>query len=214
MKEMNIFQGEEENAMRLGICSRSGDVIEPIQIPQWWIDNTNMARRAADAVRNKELKITPESHERTWFQYLDNPRDWCISRQLWWGHRIPAYMVKIPGKLDNPDSANKEHWVVGKTYEDALERAAKKFKVNKSKVTLIQDEDVLDTWYSSGILPFSALRWPDDHADFKEFFPTALLETGHDILFFWVARMVMMTLEVTDQLPFKEVFLHAIVRDA
>jgi len=123
-------------------------------------------------------------------------------------------MVKIKGKLDNPDSANKEHWVVGKSKEDALERAAKKFKVNKSKITLIQDEDVLDTWYSSGILPFSSLRWPDDHADFKEFFPTALLETGHDILFFWVARMVMMTLEVTDQLPFKEVFLHAIVRDA
>mmetsp|Transcript_16979 Transcript_16979/g.13978 ORF Transcript_16979/g.13978 Transcript_16979/m.13978 type:complete len:300 (-) Transcript_16979:1908-2807(-) len=90
MKELGIFHGEEDNAMRLGICSRSGDVIEPILIPQWWIDNTNMAKRSADAVRNKELKITPEFHEKTWFQFLDNPRDWCISRQLWWGHRIPA----------------------------------------------------------------------------------------------------------------------------
>jgi len=117
--------------------------------------------------------------------------------------------------LDNPESTNQDHWIVGRTREQALERAATKFLVDKRQIELIQDEDVLDTWFSSGILPFSSLRWPDtEHSDFKNFYPTDLLETGHDILFFWVARMVMMSLEITDTLPFKEVFLHAIVRDA
>lgn len=173
-----------------------------------------MAKRSVDAVKNKDLTIIPASHEKTWFDWLENIQDWCISRQLWWGHRIPCYLVTIPGKIDNPDKNNHDHWVVGRTAEEAKQNAAKKFGVNKKKVKLQQDEDVLDTWFSSGLFPFSTMGWPDvDTKDMKAFFPGDLLETGYDILFFWVARMVMMSLELTDKLPFKTVFLHPMVRD-
>ena len=123
-------------------------------------------------------------------------------------------MVTIPGKIDNPDKNNNEHWIVGRTREEALERAAAKFEVSKDVISLEQDEDVLDTWFSSGTFPFSTMGWPNtEHDDFKAFFPGHLLETGYDIIFFWVARMVMMSLELTDKLPFKQVFLHPMVRD-
>jgi len=176
-----------------------------------------MAARSTAAVRNKELTIIPASHEKTWFNWLDNIQDWCISRQLWWGHRIPCYLVTIPGKIDNPDINNNEHWVVGRNEAEARENAAKKFNVgkkNKKNIKLSQDEDVLDTWFSSGIFPMSTMGWPNqEEKDLKAFYPGDLLETGHDILFFWVARMVMMSLELTDKLPFHTVFLHPMVRD-
>jgi len=158
-----------------------------------------MAKRSCDAVRNKDLVILPESHEKTWFDWLENIQDWCISRQLWWGHRIPVYMVTIPGVIDHPDKNNPEHFVVGRTQEEALANACKKFNVSADKVSLDQDEDVLDTWFSSGLFPFSTMGWPNKQSlDMKAFFPGELLETGYDILFFWVARMVMMSLELTD----------------
>jgi valyl-tRNA synthetase len=122
--------------------------------------------------------------------------------------------VKIAGIIDHPDKNNNEHWIIGRTLEEALENASKKFNVPKDKIQLEQDEDVLDTWFSSGLFPFSAMGWPDcDTNDMKAFFPGDLLETGSDILFFWVARMVMMSLELTDKLPFTTVYLHPMVRD-
>jgi valyl-tRNA synthetase len=161
-----------------------------------------------------QLVILPVEHERTWFDWLEKIQDWCISRQLWWGHRIPAYLCKIPGVIDNPDSNNQDHYVVGRNEAEAKAKAAAKFGVPVESVTLSQDEDVLDTWFSSGLFPFATLGWPDvQDPDFKAFFPGDLLETGGDIIFFWVARMVMMSLCLTDKLPFKYIFLHPMVRD-
>ena len=122
--------------------------------------------------------------------------------------------MKIEGLIDQPDESNHNHYIIGRDKTEALEKAAKKFNISTDKITLIQDEDVLDTWFSSGLFPFSTLGWPNtQHPDFKAFFPGDLLETGYDILFFWVARMVMMSLCLCDKLPFKEVFLHPMVRD-
>eukprot|EP00904_Undaria_pinnatifida_P012931 jgi/Undpi1/8769/HiC_scaffold_25.g11231.m1 len=184
LEEKGLLRGKEPHKMRLGLCSRSGDIIEPMITPQWYVKCDGMAKRAVDAVKNKELRIEPPMHEKTWYQWLDNSRDWCISRQLWWGHRIPAYFATVDGEKP------------------------------VDQVCLAQDDDVLDTWFSSGLFPFSVFGWPDVNSeDLKSFFPTTLLETGMDILFFWVARMVMMSLELTDLLPFKTVYLHAMVRD-
>lgn len=136
--------------------------------PQWWVNNKNMAERSIEAVKNKELVLIPDFHEKTWFQWLENIRDWCISRQLWWGHRIPAYQVSVEGVLENPDSSNQTHWEIGRTEEEAKQKAATRFNVDPSKITLKQDEDVLDTWFSSGLLPFSSIGWPDENSeDFK-----------------------------------------------
>jgi len=211
---MKLIKEKTPNAMRIGKCSKSGDIIEPLMKPQWYVDCTDMAKRSVDAVRSKELKIVPEEHERTWYHWLENIQPWCISRQLWWGHRIPVYLVTIPGKIDVPDFNNNEHYVVGRNIEEARKNAAKKFGVSEKIVQLEQDEDVLDTWFSSGLFPFATMGWPNEKTDdMKAFFPGDLLETGHDILFFWVARMVMMSLELCDKLPFHTVFLHPMVRD-
>lgn len=216
MKEMGIWRGEENNTMRLGICSRSNDIIEPLLTPQWYVNCNSMAQQACDKVRSGELKILPSFHEATWFRWLENIRDWCISRQLWWGHRIPAYFatsVDEQGTLDKNDTANKDRWVVARTEEQARTAAASKLNIPESQVVLSQDEDVLDTWFSSGLFPFSVFGWPSNTDDMKAFYPTTLLETGMDILFFWVARMVMMALHLTGCLPFETVYLHAMVRD-
>jgi len=214
LEEMGQLKGKSKNPMKIGTCSKSGDIIEPFLKPQWYMDCKDMAARSVAAVRNKELIITPDFHEKTWFNWLENIQDWCISRQLWWGHRIPAYLVTVKGKIDNPNTNNGDHWVCGRDEAEALANAAKKFGVDASQITLSQDEDVLDTWYSSGLFPFATMGWPnEDTLDMKAFFPGDLLETGHDILFFWVARMVMMSLELTDKLPFKTVFLHTMVKD-
>ncbi|CAM9853636.1 unnamed protein product [Ascophyllum nodosum] len=216
LEEKGLLRGKEPHKMRLGICSRSGDVIEPMITPQWYVKCDGMAKRAVDAVKNKELRIEPVMHERTWYQWLENSRDWCISRQLWWGHRIPAYFATAEGEegIDHADLANKDRWVVGRNEAEAKAKAAQVLGVDEDKVRLSQDEDVLDTWFSSGLFPFSVFGWPDkDSEDLKAFFPTTFLETGMDILFFWVARMVMMSLQLNDVLPFKTVYLHAMVRD-
>lgn len=212
---LGLYRGKAVNKMRLGLCSRSGDVIEPMLTPQWYVNCTSMAKRATDAVRNGDLKIVPAIHEDTWYYWLDNIRDWCVSRQLWWGHRIPAYFARVEGEamLDKNEPGNNQRWVVGRTEAAAREQAAEKLGVTEDQVVLEQDEDVLDTWFSSGLFPFSVFGWPNPTVDLKAFYPTSLLETGLDILFFWVARMVMMGLHLTDTLPFTQVYLHAMVRD-
>jgi len=209
LKKRGQWHGEKANPMTIGMCSRSKDIIEPLPIPQWWVDCTEMAKRSTDAVRSGELTIIGHRGKETFFDYLDNIRPWCISRQLWWGHQCPAYQVILDGKpLDDEKT---ESWIAARSMKEAMEKA--KLKYPGKKIELRQDEDVLDTWFSSGLFPFSTLGWPDDTPDMREFFPGSLLETGHDIIFFWVARMVMMSLELTDQLPFTEVFLHPMVKD-
>lgn len=214
LDEMGLLRGVEDNKMRIPICSRSGDVIEPLLKPQWWVNCKSMAKRAADAVRDGSLKLVPEFHNDTWFRWLDNIRDWCISRQLWWGHRVPAYFVVIAGRESEADRNNADCWVAARDEDEARRVATERFGVSADQITLEQDEDVLDTWFSSALFPFSTLGWPDlESPDYKAFYPGTLLETGHDILFFWVARMVMMGLQLCDKLPFRTVYLHAMVRD-
>ncbi|KAH0486047.1 MAG: uncharacterized protein KVP18_003862, partial [Porospora cf. gigantea A] len=206
LEELGLMGEKVPNtkAMQIPRCSRSNDVIEYMLMPQWYVDCKSAAARATAAVRQGDLRIVPEMYEKTWFQWLDNIKDWCISRQLWWGHQIPAYRVVEPAQ-------ETEVWVAAKSMEAAEAKARAKLNCD---VKMQRDEDVLDTWFSSGLFPFSTLGWPEDTPDFRSFFPNTMLETGHDILFFWVARMVMMSFILLDCLPFHTVYLHAMVRDA
>ncbi|XP_052526786.1 valine--tRNA ligase, partial [Tympanuchus pallidicinctus] len=211
LQRLGLFRGESENPMAVPICSRTQDVVEPLLCPQWFLRCAELARGASAAVRKGELRLRPPQHTRTWFAWMDNIRDWCISRQLWWGHRIPAYRVRGPN-AGSPDGDGP--WFCGRTEEEARNKAAKELGVRPESLSLEQDEDVLDTWFSSGLFPFSIFGWPEQSEELSVFYPGTLLETGHDILFFWVARMVMLALALTGKLPFREVYLHAIVRDA
>ena len=213
--EMGLFKGKEPNKMRLGICSRSGDILEPMITPQWYVSCDSMAKRSTDAVRNGDLTILPQDQEKVWFQWLDNIRDWCVSRQLWWGHQIPAWFAtkKDETGVYKNDMDHNDRWIVARNVEQAMQKAMEMLGCGEDEIHLERDEDVLDTWFSSGLFPFSVFGWPEQTEDFKAFYPTSLLETGSDILFFWVARMVMMGLELTDTLPFHTVYLHAMVRD-
>ncbi|SCU90053.1 LAME_0E06854g1_1 [Lachancea meyersii CBS 8951] len=210
LKEKGLYVGQEGNEMTIPTCSRSGDVIEPLLKPQWWVSQNDMAKEAIKAVKDGKITITPKSSEAEYFHWLENIQDWCISRQLWWGHRCPVYFVEVEG--EEHDSMDGEYWISGRTLEEAEAKAAKKFP--KVKYTLRQDEDVLDTWFSSGLWPFSTLGWPDKTSDLSKFYPFSMLETGWDILFFWVSRMILLGLKLTGEVPFKEVFCHSLVRDA
>lgn len=213
LKELGSFRDIKDNVMNVPICSRSKDIVEPIIKPQWFVNCDEMAKRSIAAVKNGDLKIIPQTHEKTWYYWLENIRDWCISRQLWWGHRIPAYYARITGEPATGEE-DLSRWFVARTEQEALEAAAQKLGVSKDKITLEQDPDVLDTWFSSALFPFSIFGWPNGGQDYEIFYPGTLLETGLDILFFWVARMVFFGFALTDKLPFKEVYLHPIVRDA
>ncbi|CAM4561852.1 valine--tRNA ligase isoform X1 [Lepidochelys kempii] len=215
LKQKGLFKEVKDNPMVVPVCSRSKDVVEPLLKPQWYVRCEGLARGAADAVRRGDLRILPPFHCKTWFQWMDNIRDWCISRQLWWGHRIPAYFVTVDDPSVPPgEDTDGRYWVSGRSEEEAKDKAAKAFGVTPDKISLRQDDDVLDTWFSSGLFPFSIFGWPNSSEDLQVFYPGTLLETGHDILFFWVARMVMLGLKLTGKLPFREVYLHAVVRDA
>ncbi|GFE53434.1 valyl-tRNA synthetase [Babesia ovis] len=210
LKELEILEDKVPNSKPMSIprCSRTGDIVEYMIIPQWYVNCKDLAARAMEHVRRGDLTLIPSSYVSVWEMWLGNIQDWCISRQLWWGHRIPAYRVisdEIEGDVP---------WVIAHDISEAQDRVKKQFP-NLTKFELKQDEDVLDTWFSSGLFPLSTLGWPDEkHPDFMKFFPTTLLETGNDIIFFWVARMVMMSLHLVGKLPFSTVYLHPLVRDA
>jgi len=210
LKKLKLYGKQEDNAMTIPICSRSGDVVEPVLKPQWWMRMNDMAKDAEEAVTSGQIKIKPENQSRRFCQWMDNIQDWCLSRQLWWGHRCPAYLIQIEGQ--NPDSADGNNWVCAASETEARAKAEQKHP--GKNFTLRQDEDVLDTWFSSGLWPFSILGWPSETQEMRELYPTSMLETGWDILFFWVARMVMFGLKVTGKVPFTEVYCHSLIRDS
>ncbi|CAK5273624.1 unnamed protein product [Mycena citricolor] len=208
LKDEGLYVDTKDNPMQIPLCSKSGDVVEPILKPQWWVDSKPLAE---ERTRAGELLITPKQSENEWYRWLEGIQDWCISRQLWWGHRCPAYFVDVDGQ--NRDRNDGKNWVVGRTLEEATERAAA--LAGGLSFTLHQDEDVLDTWFSSGLWPFSIMGWPNESSpDLNKFFPNTLLETGWDIIFFWVARMVLLGVKLTGKVPFHEVLCHAMIRDA
>jgi len=179
----------------VGHCQRCDTVIEPRISTQWFVKTKPMAEKAMQVVRDGTMRIIPERFEKTWFHWMENIRDWCISRQLWWGHRIPVWYCQDCGLV----------W-------SAIEDPTACPKCGSSMMA--QDEDVLDTWFSSGLWPFSTLGWPDvEAADFKRFVPTDMRETGYDILFFWVARETLLSLTLLDQAPYNKVYLHGLIRD-
>ncbi|XP_075692509.1 valine--tRNA ligase, mitochondrial [Rhinoderma darwinii] len=216
LKEKGLYRGDREHSMLLPVCSRSGDVIEHLLKNQWFVSCEEMAHKALRAVGSGQLKITPSYHQKNWKNWLLNISDWCISRQLWWGHQIPAYRVtasEASSVQDNQDESE-EFWVAAHSESEARKKAANALGKPESELILRRDEDVLDTWFSSALFPFAMLGWPERTTDLEDFYPNSLLETGSDLLFFWVARMVMLGEQLTGQLPFKEVFLHSMVRDS
>lgn len=187
LKSLSLFVKQEPNKMSVPICSRSGDVIEPLMKPQWWMKMEPLAKPAIDVVVSGELVIRPEVQQRRYLQWMRNIQDWCLSRQLWWGHQIPAYRV-FQDDEERSDAVDDEYWICAKSQEEA-EQLAKEMFPGRS-LTVRRDEDVLDTWFSSALWPFSTLGWPDETPDLAAFFPTTTSETGWDILPFWVSRMV------------------------
>ncbi|ORX39758.1 valine-tRNA ligase [Kockovaella imperatae] len=210
LKEEGMFVEQKDNEMAIPICSRSGDVIEQIMKPQWWVSCKPMADEALQRTAAGELKIQPRTSHAEFVRWMENMQDWCISRQLWWGHRCPAYLIKVEGKA--VDTVDEKNWIVARSLEDAKVEADK--RMGGQAYTLEQDSDVLDTWFSSGLFPFSVMGWPNQTADLKHFYPNSILETGWDIIFFWVARMVFFGQAFTGQMPFKEVYCHPLIRDA
>ncbi|XP_050387841.1 valine--tRNA ligase, mitochondrial 1 [Argentina anserina] len=215
LKKKGLFRESKANEMRLGVCSRSKDVVEPMIKPQWYVKCSGMAKGALDAaidVDNRKLDITPRQYAADWKRWLENIHDWCVSRQLWWGHRIPAWYAIFDGDKPEDFGTLNDRWVVARNEEEAKALVGQRYE--GKEVKLEQDPDVLDTWFSSGLFPLSVLGWPEDTEDLRAFYPTSVLETGHDILFFWVARMVMLGSTLGGDLPFTKVYLHPMIRDA
>jgi valyl-tRNA synthetase len=194
MQAAGLVIKEEPYTLNVPRSQRGGEIIEPMVSEQWFVKIAPLAREAEAAVRDGRIRIIPEHFEKVYYNWMENIKDWCISRQLWWGHRIPVWYCGDCGKQTC-------------TREDPAQCA------HCGSKNIRQDPDVLDTWFSSGLWPFSTLGWPEQTPDYKYFYPTSMMETGYDILFFWVARMIMDGLEFTGQVPFSEVYLHGLVRN-
>jgi valyl-tRNA synthetase len=194
LEALGLLEKTEKHEHSVGHCYRCSTVIEPYLSKQWFVQIKPLADEAIKAVEDGRIKFVPKNWEKTYFEWMYNIRDWCISRQLWWGHRIPAFYCDDCGEvmvtMEDPTSCSK-----------------------CGSKNIRQDEDVLDTWFSSGLWPFSTLGWPDDTEAVKKYYPTSVLVTGFDIIFFWVARMIMMGLKFMGDVPFKDVYIHALVRD-
>ncbi|KAI9808401.1 MAG: hypothetical protein M1826_004177 [Phylliscum demangeonii] len=210
LKAKGLYVKKENNPMKVPMCQRSKDVIEPLIKPQWWMRMRELADVAIDVVKKGEIVIRPEQAEKSYYRWLEGINDWCISRQLWWGHQAPVYLIQFE---DEPTASDEqEHWVAGRSEKEAETKALAKYPARR--FTLKRDEDVLDTWFSSALWPFSTLGWPKNTPDLQRLFPTLVLETGWDILFFWIARMIMLSVKLTGQVPFREVYCHALIRDS
>ncbi len=196
LKSLDLLEKVDDYKLTIPRGDRSGSILEPFLTNQWFVKTKPLAEPAIAAVKNGELKFVPENWSKTYFEWMNNIQDWCISRQLWWGHRIPAWY----------DTNNNVY--VGRSEKEVRT----KYKIEDT-IKLSQDKDVLDTWFSSALWPFSTLGWPKKTSELETFYPTTVLVTGFDIIFFWVARMVMMGLKFMDCIPFNEVYIHGLVRD-
>jgi valyl-tRNA synthetase len=194
MRAEGLVLKEEPYTTTIPRSQRGGEIVEPMISTQWFVKIAPLAEKALAAVKNGDIRIVPERFEKVYFNWLENIKDWCISRQLWWGHRIPV-------------------WYCADCGEKTVAREDPTACAHCGSKNIQQDPDVLDTWFSSGLWPFSTLGWPDETPDYKYFYPTSYMETGYDILFFWVARMIMDGLEFTEEVPFHTVYLHGLIRD-
>ncbi len=194
LEREGLLEKIEDHQHSVGHCDRSGDIVEPIVSEQWFVHVAPLAKRAMEVVEQGRIKMVPERFTKVYVNWMENIHDWCISRQLWWGHRIPVWYC-----------ADCQHLTVDVDDPEACEQCG--------SASITQDEDVLDTWFSSSLWPHSTLGWPDDTEELRYFHPTDVLETGYDILFFWVARMIMLGLENMDEIPFHTVYLHGLIRD-
>jgi valyl-tRNA synthetase len=212
LKEKGFLEKTESHKLSVGRCYRCQTIIEPYLTPQWFVDIKPLAEPAMQAVRDGRIQIVPEGWANSYFAWMENIKDWCISRQIWWGHQIPAWYCKSCDVSHVIEAAGGE-FILSKEATPIVAREKPPACPRCGGKELVQDPDVLDTWFSSGLWPFSTLGWPQDTADLNSFYPTSTLVTGFDILFFWVARMIMMGLKFMGDVPFRDVYIHALVRD-